>query len=509
MVFKNYLKGNNKTNRLSLGSPEAEAESLYNSSIPLCEVYEDYDNLMDQLTHEKFIVIGRKGCGKSAFAEYVFDLASKEANLFCEFIKKNDTNLEKIVQIGIEENHPIERENLFKWIIYTKLLKLISSNEKLSSYADYEQLRQFIRKNRGFIDIKESEVKELIRKDGFEINIEPFKKYFNSKLSKQLEIRQTKAPFYKILPHLEEVILKLLASDGENSYVIFFDDLDIEFSIKNQSSIDSILSLLRVCKYINNDIFGKSTANVKVIILLRDDIENHLSNINPQADTAKIFSSYACRINWFQNEFNSPDKEDELNIKKFINKRIIYAFNKAGLPIKTSDPWKSLINSKGDQSSFRYIITHTLFRPRDLLLFFLPLQTGAYSYPLKQSDLYTLFGNYAEELAKELTNELSAFYDGKEIKLIYSAVGEISSKDSCPYEEAKTIIEKTCKLDGSEILERLFDRSIIGNFNPENNWTFFKCREPINTHEPYELDNKLNIIVQNGVKIYFKNKGYA
>jgi len=228
MVFKNYLPGNKRNNKVSLGSPEAEGEATLNSSVPLQEVYEDYDDLMFQLTQEKFIVIGRKGCGKSAFAEYIHLLSTKESNLFCEFVKKN---------------HPIERESLFKWIIYTKLLKLISQNEGLSSYKDYEQLRQFISKNRGFIDIKEGEIQELIKKDGFEVNVVPFKRFFTSKFNKSFEIRQTKAPFYKLLPHLEEVIVSLLT----NSYVIFFDDLDIGFSSKDQSSIDSIISLIRVC----------------------------------------------------------------------------------------------------------------------------------------------------------------------------------------------------------------------------------------------------------------------
>lgn len=515
MVFKNYLGRNKRDNRISLGSPEAEAESNLSSSIPLQEVYEDYDDLMYQLTHEKFIIVGRKGCGKSAFAEYIHGLSIKEPNLFCEFIKKNDSNLEKIVQIGLEENHPIERENLFKWIIYTKLLKLISENEGLTSYKDYAQLRQFIKTNRGYIDIRDSEIKELIKTDGFEVNIVPFKRFFTSKLNKKLEIHQTKAPFYKLLPHLEEVIVKLLTSNqeirNENSYVIFFDDLDIGFSTKDKNSIESIVSLIRVCKHINNHVFGKTTANVKAVILLRDDIEKYISSINTQADTAKIFSSYSCRINWFQSFYNTRDaNEDDLNLKKFINKRIVYAFNKEGIKLNISDPWSSLVLSeKAEQSSFKYIVNHTLYRPRDLLLYFLPLQNGNFSYPLSNSDLYTLTGAYADELAKELTNELSSFYESDEIKSIYNAIGDISQKTNCTYDEAILIIEQNCKLNSSSLLEYLFDRSIIGNVNPSNNWVFFKCREPISTSEPYSLHRKHNIVIHNGFKVYFHNKGYA
>lgn len=318
-----------------------------------------------------------------------------------------------------------------------------------------------------------------------------------------------------MLPHLEEVIVSLLTSkiecENDNSYVIFFDDLDIGFSSKDQSSIDSIISLIRVCKHINNDVFGKVTSNVKAVILLRDDIEKFLSSMRSQADTAKLFSTYACRINWFQNEYNARScAEDDLNLKKFINKRIVYAFSKSSISVDNSDPWGSLVSLPGDQSSFKYIVNHTLYRPRDLLLYFLPLQNGMFSFPLNKSDLFTLTGTYAEELAKELTNEMSSFFTPEEIKLIYNAIGEISSDASCTYSNAVDIIEQNCNdIDAPGLLNYLFGRSIIGNMNPDNRWVYFKCREPISTSDPYSLNKGYNIVVQNGFKVYFQNKGYA
>ena len=256
-------------------------------------------------------------------------------------------------------------------------------------------------------------------------------------------------------------------------------------------------------------VFGSLLNNSWV---LRDDIEKYISSINSRADTAKIFSSYACRINWFEKSFNSRDSdENDLNLKKFINKRIRYAFNKAGIDFSEADPWGSLVpnNNKQSQSSFKYIVNHTLYRPRDLLLYFLPLQNGSFTYPLNQNDLYTLTGTYAEELAKELTNELSSFYDSNNIRLIYNAIGEISKRDNCTYEEALTIVEQNVDLDGVSLLEYLFDRSIIGNINPDNKWVFFKCREPISTSDPYSLNRNYYIVTHNGFKVYFHNKGYA
>ena len=197
MVFANYrTKSNQHNTSICLGSPEAEAEALATSQVFLSDVYEDCHNLFDELSHEKFIIIGRKGCGKSAFAEYVSILSGNDPNLFCKFIRHGDSNLEKIVQIGKENGHDIENENLFRWLIYTNILKLFADNQALSSNKSYELLLKFLNKNSGYINIKENQIKELIVKQGFDISLEYFKRFFNARHNRQIEIKEEKAPFY-------------------------------------------------------------------------------------------------------------------------------------------------------------------------------------------------------------------------------------------------------------------------------------------------------------------------
>lgn len=373
MVFGNLKKKQERSENppIFLGSPEAEAEALATSQIPLSEVYEDYHNLFTQLSHEKFIVIGRKGSGKSAFAEYCSILSESEANSFCKFIRHGDANLEKIIQIGKEQGHDIEIENLFKWLIYTNILKLFAENESISTNKDYQLLLKFLRRNSGYIDIRENEIKELIEKQGFDVQLEYFRRFFTAKHKRDIQIKKEKAPFYKLIPHLEETIKSALLSPEEklnnNSYALFFDDLDIGFHSSNASSVNSLISLLRVAKTVNNDIFGKLDIKAKVIILIRDDIGKLLSS--RAADTAKIFSTYSAKINWVPTEVRSP--EISWNIRRFINKRITAAFRKKNLCVMKDDPWQSLVNENlHPSSSFRYILDITLYRPRDLILFF-------------------------------------------------------------------------------------------------------------------------------------------
>ena len=139
MLFKSLLgKKHNPT--VFLGSPEAEAEATGNARVSLVDVYEDFHDLLPGLAHEKFIVIGRKGSGKSAFGEYVYALSLKEPNLFCQFVRKTECDLETVVQLGDDAGVKVDRESLFRWIIYTNILKMFINIPAISDDKEYALL---------------------------------------------------------------------------------------------------------------------------------------------------------------------------------------------------------------------------------------------------------------------------------------------------------------------------------------------------------------------------------
>ncbi|GAA5217198.1 P-loop ATPase, Sll1717 family [Corallincola platygyrae] len=511
MLFGNLARGT-KNRRLFLGAPEAEAEALEQSRMKLTDVYEDWHDLFNQLSHEKFIVIGRKGAGKSAFAQFAYAKSLGMSNLFVDFVKQDRINLEELVQIGNEKGHDFEKESIFKWLIYTHLIRLFSESEAAKDSNDFEQLRQFLRKNTGFVDITETDLVEITQNKGFEVNVEPLKRFYRQKIKKEFSIKSQKAVFYKLLPHLEEVIKSVLTSrfelDNENSYVIFFDDLDVGFDINNRSSVDSIVSLLRVAKYINNDFFSKNKIKAKAVILLRDDVEKYVGDKYP--DTAKMMASYAAPIKWYQDDFQRGDNESDLNIRKFIDLRIRKAFEKAELPCNQSDPWKSLVDTTDNyqqKSSFKYVLDHTLFRPRDLLLLFLPLESGESSVPLSKQQVNDFIGTYASQLVKEFRSEISSFYSDKEVSKIFKVLRKIHNDIDCNYECAiKYMNDAEFEgKDSSDVLEDLFERSIIGSKYSSSNFKF-KYREPLDGSEIYSLDPDADIVMHYGFRAYFNNQ---
>lgn len=526
MGLKNLVNklGQHHKGRIFLGAPEAEAEALPQSKMPLVQIYEDYHHLLESLQHEKFIICGRKGSGKSAFAEYIGHLASQDPNLFCRFIRQGESHLEKIVQIGKDEGHSVEREILYQWLILTNVLKLFADNQAVQNNKDYQLLSQFLQKNSGYVDIRHSEIKELIKKSGFEVSIEYFKRFLTGKGYRAIETKQERAPFYKLIPHLKEVLLSVLSCDAErkneNSYILFFDDLDIGFNSHEPESVESITSLIRVSKEINNELFAKNAIDSKVVILLRDDISKALSSYS--SDTAKVFGSYATYINWYQDEYHRSNPETDLNIRKFINSRISYSFRESGLSVNSNDAWNSLVEDPfsgnsgceaHSKTSFKYILDHTFFRPRDLIQLFVPLQDHAYSFPLGKIDINQLIGRYCDAIINELKNELSCFYSPEDIQQIFVALGQITSKCknaaqyAIPFSEATNCVESAgFSANPRELLEDLFERSFIGNMAPNSN-VYFKHREP--KHDTYTFNSDYRIILHNAIRVYSFNRGYA
>lgn len=510
MVFAS-LMGRAQHGKVFLGSPEAEAEATSNSRMPLTEVYEDFHDLLDGLSGEKFIIVGRKGSGKSAFGEYVFSRSLSEPNLHCDFIRKSDSNLERAVQLGQEAGLVIDSESFFRWVIYTSMLRMFVDHPAIAESKDYALLRGFLDKNSGYIKVNELEIKQLVSKHGFDVAVEQFRRFMSAKYNKQVEVKSERASYFKLLAPLEDLLVRLLKSEdnlsNNNSFVLFFDDLDIGFDASSETSIQSLVALLRACRHVNNDVFGKNGIQAKSIVLLRDDIEAFLAG--READTAKLFASYSSRINWYQEEYaGQPRLEDELNLKKFITRRISYALQRAGIPCGT-DPWRALVaDDSHERSSFKHIVNQTLFRPRDLLLFFLPLDRGKFSYPLNRNDVRALVDSYSEELAKEIKGELSSFYSPTAVETIFHALAALT-RSNLTFDEAVNAVEENCKnLDPSTLLSYLFDRSLIGTVD-DRNWYTFKCRQSAFSSTQLRADMRQRIVVQYGIGTYLRSRGYV
>lgn len=403
------------------GSTEAEGENKKGTQ-NLINYFEDYLNILPLLHDGRFIFTGRKGSGKSAIAKYFKDTADKEVNgdTFADIIKIHDLQIEKLIQSDGFKEFENKEAVLFEWIILVRLIKLIIKNKAGRYTNEYKKLGDFIQRNSGIVDIDKFQINEVIQKTNYEVKFDVIRQVFGLIFSKYFDTKTNRAPFYKLVPALREVVETIIKFDvnKDTEFWLLFDDLDVDFKDNSAANSRKLIELIRVARKYNNEILKHGKA--RILIFVRDDIKRMIDSYEP--DTAKMFSSYEIYINWYDHE-HFKQGEHLINLKRFINKRIEINFKTHEIPFDEEDPWKSLFQESysefNQKSSFKYILDFTFYRPRDFILFFNPIGQENYEYPLSPKTIKILLNKYVKENTSELKNELSLHFTSQEIECLF------------------------------------------------------------------------------------------
>ncbi|OYU42103.1 MAG: hypothetical protein CFE44_25910, partial [Burkholderiales bacterium PBB4] len=198
------------TKGLFFGAPEAEAEISQSARINLYQVFGDYLDALKQLKTEKFIITGRKGCGKSAIAEYIQIAAAMQPNVFVDFIKKADIDFERVLQIAAPVSVSIEAQTILEWLILVRFCDQLVKNESIATSDGHKNLKKFFDRNRGLVELKDFELKALVETKKGEVSIELFQRAVRGLTGKTVELRMERAPFYRLMPYLKDVLIELL-----------------------------------------------------------------------------------------------------------------------------------------------------------------------------------------------------------------------------------------------------------------------------------------------------------
>lgn len=471
------------------GHAEAEGENKRGTQ-NLDHYFEDYLSVLPELSDEKFIFVGRKGTGKSAIAKFIKDSSDKAVNSFCDLIKFNDIELEKIVQATPEEDKENIELLIFEWLILARLIRLFIKNDSAIYTNEFKKFKDFISRNAGFLEIDKYHITEIVQSKKLELQIDVLKHVFGSTIGKYINVKSVKAPFYKFVIPLKEIISKVLTYEvfQGKEFFILFDDLDIKFKADDPKATEKLLSLLRVAKELNTTLFKDS--KVRVLIFLRDDIKKNLES--KDSDTSKLFSSYQIQLNWYDHQ-NFKLNENQINLKRFINKRIKINFEANNIVFNQTDPWSSLFQEDEyhyqSKSSFKYILDSTFYRPRDLVLFLSAVGKEDYKYPLDFRITKLLLNKYIAESITELKSELSIHLTEAEIKKLFVVCKQISNRLNNTKEEIADLI-KTQFLEIEKcntIFFLLLNYSMLIYRDEVSGKLFFNYRE--NIQEFSELEN--------------------
>lgn len=434
------------------------------------------------LSGHKNMVIGRKGEGKTAIAQFV--CGQKASDVFTE--KMTFKNFPFNILYNLIDCHftkPNQYISIWKYLIYTSICKQMISNNNIDQNVVEQLLKLFPMedKNRKLAQLIE---KYTVKEFGFQI--------MSSGMNISGEKQRSDISWMDTIDILENTILENI---DESRYYIVFDELDEDYKNfgserEREDYFDLVTSLFKAVLDVRT-LFEERNLNIYPIVFLRTDIYNLIS----YSDKNK-WSDSIIKIVW------TPER-----LKKLIQHRLNILF---GTSEQSFDEcWRRLFGT-GEvgygsrkmkrMGSFDYILRSTQNRPRDFIKYFQECATQAlsnHSLLIRPALIRNADNEFSEYMKNEIIDEMYAVlpeYD--DIFAILSLIRKQTFNPSEFVEKYNQMVEekKIPERGAEKVLKLLFEFSVIGNDPSIKNQAIFKYEK-----DSARFNFKENIIVHRGL----------
>ena len=424
----------------------------------------DDGEISELASGEKCFVIGRKGAGKTAIADYISNINSPI--IFAKKISfKNFPFNELYSYVNDSYTAPNQYITIWKYVVYSSICQLMAKNEKIDRNIS-SSLNKLYNEN------AETSLNKLIKRwtaKSFSIDI--------LGCGAGAEREQYKQPSW--IEHteiLENVISSYL---DDSTYYILIDELDENYTVfptenDKKRYFDLITSLFKAVQDIKN--IMDHGLKIFPIIFLREDIFNLITD----PDKNKWYD-YMISLTW-----------DVAKIRNMIKYRISIATREH---YKTfDDAWYSIfdrdgisIGNKGKHivSSFEYIDRLSQLRPRDYIEYIrecadLTLKRGEdkisssiVKYKNRDFSSYLL-----NEIRDEAHSALPEFDSAISLLQIIRKQVFSSLDFDVTYKEAITKKQISQSITSEQILELFFEYGVIGNLPKMRGKAVFRFEYP-------------------------------
>ncbi|WP_332649702.1 P-loop ATPase, Sll1717 family [Lysinibacillus sp. 54212] len=429
----------------------ADAEKEF-SRVP--EIFErafyDFRGTVDKLMKSYyFLLIGRKGVGKSAVSARIQSISNHDSNFHAFPVQLNDFEFATFAKTSIDKELVGTQKYKDSWdlILLLTAVKIVNREMNLNGNKELKKLLASL-DDLGFAshtDYKNDVTRLSKLKVGANMAIFDlvFEKEFGSKPDSFLE---------RVSTLKEKIIDVLNIFDYRNNQItLLIDGVDDILRIK-KNQLEILMSLIRSVDYLN-DKFHSKKIPIKVILFIREDIVNKVTD----PDLNKIKRDGAILLNW-----NS--KIDDL--KSVVNLRFEYS----GLSKEDAiNQWDVIFPKKiRNRDSWQYILDHTLYKPRDILQL---LKCAQSIYPEKQKLSYSEIRNVLKDYSKnyfieEMKNEITGFIDDSYINCLPPIFQKIGERSFSLHEFSRYVEEQISKpendKDARYLLLLLFEAGYVG-----------------------------------------------
>jgi hypothetical protein len=461
---------------IDFGKSAAENETKY-----LEQVFLDINNYLSQLVKgEKFLVIGPKGSGKSAFGIMLKNISRKDPNFFVRKFELDAFPYHRFSEL-LPKTEAIESRLPSHWefLLLIEFLNSFYKDSSCDSEGDYdfkkviELLKQIrVIPNKELIEIIDQTIKKHYSIDLKFLKIGKSDEFSLNILNQRVLYDILKDVCYSVnLSSKHRIII-----DGLDSVITNRKDLEIQF--------ESLSALLVAANHINQK-FNDADIDARVIVLCRSDLLTKL--VNP--DRTKIISDSSIYLEWYQGEKDILSS----NLVRLINKRASYSLRhetevfKEFLPPKLTE---TQVISDG-------LFYQTRWKPRDIIELFRAIQIETKGTRPNLSEVWEGIHKYSSNhFIGEITDELIGFLKPEERDLTIQLLMAIG-KTPFHITDIQTKFrndERFINLNFSKIFGALYECSAIGNINLKNSRQNWKYK---NRHSKF--DPNQHITVHNGL----------
>lgn len=459
--------------KVYFGCADANTEANRNPLVFKSVFFDPHNYLQELMFGDRFILRGRKGDGKTAYSAQI-KLISSEHDAFSYQRSLNNFNNAIFAQIKTYDNlggNP--------YISFWKCVLAIECVGMLYTYSPNIQTPRFLDildalRKHGFL-ASDSDISVTVTKlveANSAINIKSVFQH-NRKYEQDELLQGAEQIYVAIRNSIKDIYL-------QQRFLLILDGLD---DILNHSEFKAeiITGLIRAAEELNQS-FGKTTLSIKTIILIRDDILDLCRDPN----LSKITRDSAIRLSWA-----IPDNPYESDLIRLVSKRIDKI---SGKQDSFYEVWENIFpNRIGTKPTLEYVLDNIIYRPRDILQFFIEVQKEfVLEESLTAEKVQDALTRYSDEyFVDAMRDELTGFFPNEAVTILPEILSKMGSQyfylEDFSNECATYPVFNDIQIP--QVLERLFNAGYIGQHRPRANgdFTVFSYR---NLREKFHPDHE-------------------
>lgn len=472
MVLKQYRFGYADATKELMIEPEIFEKAFYDS-------HDILDNLMNSW---KYMLVGRKGVGKSAYSSKIQYISEHQNECYAHTIQLNDFEYTTFGKASTDDELVGTKKYLDAWnfVILLNIFRIIYQDLEITEVSDFNKAVELLNKM-GFpvTNTFKRTVTSVSRlKLGATVGI------FDAAYEKEFGVKPIS--FSDRVSALVEKMQNTLKSIYlPKKLFVLIDGVDDILRIK-KNQLDILSSLIRSIDVLNQDLF-QNEINIKLLLFIREDIINQITD----PDLNKIKRDGSIKLSWVD---NTDDLKQIAELRfKMTNQN-------------ENDNWGKIFPDElHGKSSWETLLEHTLYKPRDILQFLCVCQE---LYPDKEkltfSEMKGAIKKYSSDyFIEEMKNELSGYIDDILINALPSTFQRLGSS-SFSFEKLFQVINEQSnskmytEQDVRQLVLVLFESGYIGqliNGSSGRTSVVFKYRNP-----SAAIDYNEKMIIHRGIQ---------